>query len=126
MKYENISQKIIGCAYRVYNTLGYGYLESVYEKCMEIEFSENSLKAEMQKPIEVKYHEIKVGNFITDAVVDDKIIIEYKSIQKLNKIHEVQLVNYLVATGIDVGILINFGEEKVEIKRKVRDLKEID
>ena len=126
MKYENISQKIIGCAYRVYNTLGYGYLESVYEKCMEIEFSENSLKAEMQKPIEVKYHEIKVGNFIADAVVDDKIIIEYKSIQKLNKIHEVQLVNYLVATGIDVGVLINFGEEKVEIKRKVRDLKEID
>lgn len=124
MKYEDISDKIIACAYKVYNTMDYGYLESVYEKCMEIEYKNIGLTFEMQKPINVKYNGIEVGHFIADAVVENKIIVEYKSILKLNKAHEVQLVNYLVATGIDVEILINLGEEKVEIKRKVRDLKD--
>ncbi|MCF7793497.1 MAG: GxxExxY protein [Candidatus Cloacimonetes bacterium] len=125
MKYKNLSDKIIGCAYKVYNTFGFGYLESVYEKCMEIEYKKNGLFYESQKQIAVDYDGINVGNFIADAVVENKIIIEYKSIIKLNKIHEMQLVNYLVATGIDVGLLINFGEEEVEIKRKVRDLKDL-
>ncbi|MFC1898599.1 GxxExxY protein [Candidatus Cloacimonadota bacterium] len=126
MKHEGISQKIIGCAFKVYNSMGYGYLESVYEKCMSIEYSNVGLNYEKKKSIDVKYKDQNVGHFIADAVVEDKIIVEYKSIQKLNKSHEVQLVNYLVATGIDVGILINFGEEKVEIKGKLRSLKEIE
>ena len=125
MKYEEITDKIIACAFKVYNTLGYGYLESVYEKCMEIEYNKVGLSSEPHKPIDVMYEGINVGHFIADAVIEGKIIVEYKSIHNLNKIHEVQLVNYLVATGIDVGILINFGEETVEIKRKVRDLKDL-
>jgi len=122
VKNQEITEKIIGCAYRVYNTMGFGFLESVYEKCMLIELRKADLKAEAQKPIAVCYENEAVGDFVADIVVDDAVIVELKSVRNLAKIHEVQLVNYLVATGIDVGLLINFGEHKVEVKRKVRNL----
>ena len=122
MKFEELTEKIIGCAYRVYNTMDSGYLESVYEKCFLIELEKNNLHAEAQKPIVVYYQGIEVGNFIADIIVDKKIIIEIKAIKQLIKTHEVQLVNYLTATGIDVGLLVNFSNEKIEIKRKVRKL----
>ena len=120
MEYEELTKNIIGCAYRVYNSMGFGFLESVYEKCIQIELQKLGLKAEFQKPIKVQYEGINVGYFIADILIEDKIIVELKSVLKLNKIHEAQLVNYLVATGLNIGLLINFGEQKVEVKRKYR------
>jgi GxxExxY protein len=122
MEFEDITEKIIGCAYTVYNTMGYGFLESVYEKCLLIELRKAGLKSESQKSIIVQYDGEVVGNFIADIFVEDAIILELKSVKSIAKIHEVQLVNYLVATGKDVGLLINFGAEGIKIKRKVRVL----
>lgn len=122
MEFESLTEKIIGCAYQVYNKMGYGFLESVYEKCMLIELRKAGLKSEYQKPITVQYDREVVGQFVADIFIEDTIIIELKSVKTIAKAHEVQLVNYLVATGKDVGLLINFGEQKVEVKRKVRVL----
>lgn len=122
MQHEQITQKIIGCAYRVYNRMGFGFLESVYEKCMLIELAKAGLKVESQKPITVRYDSEIVGEFIADLLVEDAVIVELKSVRSLAKIHEAQLVNYLVATGRDVGLLLNFGEQKVEVKRKIKTL----
>jgi GxxExxY protein len=122
MKHKEITEKIIGCAYRVYNQMGFGFLESVYEKCLVIELRNSGLKAESQKPVTVYYHDEIVGNFMTDVIVNDTVIIELKSVRNINKAHEVQLVNYLVATGKPVGLIINFGESQVGIKRKVKEL----
>ncbi len=122
MKYEELTKKVIGCAYRVYNTLGFGFLESVYEKCLLIELKKAGLNAQAQQPITVFYDGAIVGEFIADVIVENEVILELKSVRNLAVAHEVQLVNYLTATGKDVGLLINFGEKKVEIKRKVRVL----
>jgi len=122
MEYEELTQKIIGCAYGIYNKMGFGFLESVYEKCMLIELRKAGLNAESQKPITVCYENEIVGEFIADIIVNDRIILELKSVRQIVNAHEVQLVNYLVATGKPVGLIINFGESKVEIKRKVNDL----
>jgi GxxExxY protein len=122
MEYEELTEKIIGCAYRVYNKMGFGYLESVYEKCMLIELRKAGFDIESQKPIRVQYDGEVVGDFIADILVNDTVILELKSVRKLVEAHEVQLVNYLVATGKPVGLLINFGETRVEVKRKVKDL----
>jgi len=123
MEYRELTEKIIGCAYRVYNRMGFGFLESVYEKCMLIELREEGLSAEAQKPITVFYNNELVGEFIADIIVEDTVILELKSVKRIVQAHEVQLVNYLVATGKPVGLVLNFGERKVEIKRKVKDLK---
>ncbi len=122
MEHRELTEKIIGCAYRVYNRMGFGFLESVYEKCMLIELSKASLNAESQKPITVYYENEIVGEFVADIIVNDTIILELKSLRRIIKAHEVQLVNYLVATGKPVGLILNFGESKVEIKRKIKDL----
>lgn len=122
MEYGELTEAIIGCAYHVYNKMGFGFLESVYEKCLLIELHKAGLKAESQKSIIVLYDNDVVGKFIADIIVDDTIILELKSVTSIIKAHEVQLVNYLVATGKPVGLIINFGERKVEIKRKVKDL----
>lgn len=124
MEYKEITEKIIGCAYNVYNKMGSGFLESVYERCLMIEMKKKGLVVESQKSINVCYDNQIVGEFIADIIVNDTVILELKAIQRMSKVHEVQLVNYLVATGKPVGLLINFGEEKVEIKRKVKNLKE--
>lgn len=122
MEHEGITREIIGCAYRVYNAMGFGFLESVYEKCLVIELRQVGLNVESQKSIPVTYKGHGVGDFTADLVVEDKVIVELKSGQRLIKAHEVQLVNYLVATGLPVGLLINFGETKADVKRKVRQL----
>lgn len=103
--------------------MGFGFLESVYEKCMLIELRKAGLNAESQKPITVYHEKESVGNFLADIVVEDTVILELKSVRKIIEAHEVQLVNYLVATGKQVGVLINCGERKVQIKRKVKDLR---
>ncbi|MCR4319283.1 MAG: GxxExxY protein [Candidatus Brocadiaceae bacterium] len=122
MEYKNVTETIIGCAYRVYNKMGFGFLESVYEKCLLIELLKAGLDAESQKPITVYYDDEIVGEFVADIIVNDTIILELKSVRRVVKAHEVQLVNYLVATGKPIGLILNFGESKVEVKRKVKDL----
>jgi len=122
MEHEKITESIIGCAYRVYNKMGFGFLESVYEKCLLIEMRKAGLDTETQKPITVYYDGEVVGEFVADMIVNDYIIIELKSVRRIIKAHETQLVNYLVATGKPVGLILNFGESKVEIKRKVKEL----
>ena len=118
MDHVDLSEKIIGCAYKIYNVLGSGFLESVYEKAFEIELKKLEVSVEMQKKVNVYYDGQSVGVFIADLVVDNKIIVELKAVKSLAVAHEVQLVNYLAATEISIGLLINFGESKVEVKRK--------
>ncbi|HED00920.1 MAG TPA: GxxExxY protein [Proteobacteria bacterium] len=122
MEYGDLTETIIGCAYRVYNKMGFGFLESVYEKCLLIELRKAEVQAESQKPIIVFYDNEVVGEFVADIIVNDTIILELKSVKRIIKAHEVQLVNYLVATGKPVGLILNFGESKVEVKRKVKVL----
>ena len=95
-----------------------------FSKCLLIELKKAGLDAQSQHPITVYYDDEVVGEFVTDVIVEDLIIIELKSVRRVVKAHEVQLVNYLTATKKDVGLLINFSEQKVEIKRKVRNLSE--
>ena len=121
MEYSELTERIIGCAYRVYNKMGFGFLESIYEKCMLIELRKAGFNAEPQKPVTVYYENEVVGEFVADIIVNDTVIVELKSVRRIIKAHEVQLVNYLVATGKPVGLLINFGERKVEVKRKLKD-----
>ncbi len=122
MQYQELTEKIIGCAYRVYNTMGFGFLESVYEKCLLIELKKAGLKAIARQPITVFYENEIVGKFVADIIVEDVIVLELKSVRRVVTGHEIQLVNYLTATHKDVGLIINFGEKRVEVKRKVREL----
>ena len=121
-KYSEITEKIIQQAYYVYNKLGYGFLEKVYENAMIKKINDIGLKVEQQKPINVIFENKIIGEYFADIIVEEKVIVELKSIEMLNSIHEIQLVNYLKATNIEVGILINFGK-KMEIKRKVNQCK---
>jgi len=123
MEHAELTRRIIGCAYTVFNRMGYGYLESVYEKCMLIELAKAGLNAAAQTPITVTYDEQVVGQFVADILVEGTIIVELKSARELALAHEVQLVNYLKSTGKPVGLLLNFGPDGVEVKRKVRELK---
>ena len=123
MGFSELTEKIIGCAYTVYNKMGYGFLESVYEKCLILELEKEGLIPEPQKKITVYYDGKIVGEFIADILVNNFIIVELKSVRKIIPTHEVQLVNYLVATNKPVGLLLNFAESGVEIKRKLRELK---
>jgi len=123
MKHENITRKIIGCAYKVHNTLGFGFLEKIYENALVIELNKNGLIVKQQSEINVYYENQLVGEYYADIVVNDEIIVELKSVQNLAKEHEVQLVNYLQATGKEVGLLINFGKS-VEVKRKIREIEQ--
>jgi GxxExxY protein len=120
MKYEELTEKIIGCAYKAYNQMGFGFLESVYEKCLLIELKKAGLVAESQIPINVFYDGEHVGEFAADILVEKTIILELKSVRAVIQAHEVQLVNYLTATKKEVGLILNFGPEKMDVKRKVR------
>lgn len=122
-EYRALTERVIGCAFRVFNRMGYGFAESVYEKCLMIELRRDGLTVEPQKPITVFYEGEIVGEFIADLFVAGLLLVELKSVRALAPVHEVQLVNYLVATGTAIGLLINFGESGVDVKRKVRVLR---
>lgn len=122
MKDEDLTKQVIGCAFKVHNTLGPGYLERIYENALRIELNKLGLNAQQQKPIRVYYDGEEIGDFFADLWVDEKLIVELKAVRSLTKQHEAQLVNYLTATGVDVGLLINFGPS-VQIKRKYRNYK---
>jgi len=115
-----LTEQIIGCAMEVHRRLGPGYLESVYEKALLIELRMKSLSYQEQRPISVSYRGESVGEFVADIVVEGRVIIELKACQVLHLRHEAQLVNYLVATGLEVGLLLNFGSDSLQFKRKNR------
>jgi len=116
--HKEITSKIIQAFYKVYNTLGYGFLEKVYENAMRIEISKSGLHVEQQKNIKVFYESEQVGDYYADLFVENLIIVELKAAETICDEHETQLLNYLKATDIEVGLLINFGK-KAEIKRKI-------
>ncbi len=120
LKHKELTGKIIECAYKVHNNLGFGFLESVYHNALLIEFKKAGLQAEKEKRIQVYYDSQLVGDFVADIVVEQKVILELKSIKELHPAHEAQLTNYLKATGLEIGLLINFSES-VNIKRKILD-----
>src|SRR5262245_6107431 len=122
MDHEGLTGRIIGCAYRVYNRMGFGFLESVSEKCMLIDCGRVGLRAESQKPISVYYEGEEVGHFVADLLIEETVIVELKSVRNIILSHEIQLVNCLTATGKPVGLLLNFGERRVEVVRKVHTL----
>lgn len=122
MLYEEITDKVIKAFYNVYNTLGTGFLENVYENALLIELEEIGLKIEKQKEIDVFYKGKIVGKHRTDLIVEDKIILELKSVAKITDIHKAQLINYLKATNYTLGFIVNFGD-KLEFKRIVFETK---
>ncbi|MBI5222697.1 MAG: GxxExxY protein [Candidatus Magasanikbacteria bacterium] len=115
---EELSRKIIRAYYNVFNTLGYGFLEKVYENAMILELGKLGLHGRRQVPIRVYYDNREVGDYFADLVVEDLIILELKAAEALCEEHEAQLINYLRATTIEVGFLFNFGK-KPEFRRKV-------
>jgi GxxExxY protein len=117
MLHKELTDRIIACFYRVYTNLGYGFLEKVYENAMLIELNKNGLKAISQYPIKVNYDGVSVGEYFADIIVEDKVIIELKASANLVPENILQLQNYLKATNIEVGLLLNFGK-KPEIRRK--------
>lgn len=121
--YEDLTDKIIASAYKVYNTLGSGFLEKVYENAIFFDLGRQGLKVRQQQPLQVFFEGKVVGEYYADLIIEDKVIVELKAASELSKVHELQLVNYLKATGIKVGLLINFGE-KMTIKRKVMQPKD--
>ncbi len=119
MEYD-LAGKIIGRAMSVHKTLGPGFLETVYHKALVHEITQSNLKVETEKPIAIIYEGVCVGDFIADLVVNNELIVEIKAVQALAKAHEAQLVNYLTATGIETGLLLNFGSQSLEFKKKFR------
>jgi GxxExxY protein len=122
MEHEDLTRKIIGCAYAVFNKLGFGFLESVYRKAMMIELGKAGIEVEEERAITVYYDEYVVGKFSADLYVEETVVVELKSVQNMVKDHEVQLVNYLKGTRKNIGLLINFGPSGVEVKRKYKEL----
>jgi GxxExxY protein len=119
-KQYDLCGQVIGAAMKVHSTLGPGFLESVYQNALIYELQKLGLKGDAQRAITVHYDGQVVGVFTADLLINDSLILELKANQLLAKPHEVQLVNYLVATGIDEGLLLNFGAERLEYKRKFR------
>ena len=119
-KYKELTEKIIGIFYKVYNNFGYGFLENVYENAIMIDFKKENIPAVSQYAIKVFYEDEIVGEYFADILVDDKVIVEIKAVKNLAIEHEAQLLNYLKATDKEVGLLLNFGP-KPKIKRKVFD-----
>jgi len=119
-RHSQTTERIIGAAYSVYNELGHGFAERVYENALALEMVGAGLSVHCQQPIQVLYRGQVVGDYVADLVVADKVIVEVKAVAGLDGAHEAQLINYLKATGIEVGLLINFGPQ-IEIKRRIFD-----
>lgn len=117
-KHQELTEKIIKAAHNVHNKLGYGFLEKVYHNAMVLELRKIGLQAVSEKPVSVCYDGQRIGEYFADVIVDEKVILEIKAVEAVNRAHEAQLVNYLKATNIDVGLLLNFGKS-LEVKRKI-------
>jgi GxxExxY protein len=115
-----VTEQVIGAAFEVWKVLGYGFLEKVYENALMVELRLRGIAAEQQHGIDVRYKGVVIGQYATDVLVENKIVVELKAEREYNPKHEAQLLNYLKATGIKVGLLLNFGEKKCEFKRLVK------
>jgi GxxExxY protein len=121
MKSEyDLAGKVIGLAMKIHSTLGAGFLESVYHQALAHELTKTGIRFESEKPLRVFYDGVLVGDFVADFLIENELIVELKAVQNLTPAHEVQTVNYLIATGKDVGLLIDFGSERLEFKKKFR------
>lgn len=120
LKHEELTERVIKVFYTVYNELGHGFLESVYEESMAVSFREHGIKFNRQCSVPVWFHQQKVGEFRADFVVDEAVLLELKAVQSLDAMHDAQLVNYLNATEFEVGLLLNFGP-KPQIHRRMMD-----
>ena len=119
LKLDQITEKIIGCAYTVANTLGCGFLEKVYENALAHEIRKAGFEVKQQYGIKVLYDNIIVGEYVSDLLVSDCVMVELKAVTQLDNIHTAQSLNYLKATGLHVCLLINFGKPKIDVKRLV-------
>lgn len=119
MKTNEITEKIIGCAYTVSNTLGAGFLEKVYQNALAHELRKQGLSTQQQAPISVVYDGVTVGEYFADLLVEDVVLVELKAAKTLENVHTAQVLNYLKATGMKTGLLINFGTPRIEVKRFV-------
>ena len=124
MEINDITYSINGAVFEVNKILGPGFLEKVYENALLVELKSRGLKTESQVPITVSYKDNVVGEYLADLLVENKVIVELKTVENLDKNHEAQLINYLKATGLHVGLLVNFKHEKADIKRMVLNLPE--
>ena len=124
MDLNELTYLINGAIFEVNRILGPGFLEKVYENALLMELKVRGIRAVSQYPIKVRYKDQVVGEYFADLLVEDQVIIELKTVNKIEKLHEAQLLNYLKATGIKVGLLVNFKSTKAEIKRLVLDLPE--
>ena|SRR3989304_1988951 len=118
MLHEEITSDIINAFYKVHNALGYGFLEKVYENALAMELAERGHGVRQQVPIQVYYEDKAVGEYFADMLIDDKVILELKTAESIAKEHEAQLINYLKATKVEIGLLLNFGKEP-HFKRKI-------
>jgi GxxExxY protein len=116
---QPVTQQIIGAAFEVHNILGYGFLERVYQRAMQVELQSRGVKVELEPKIHVQFKGVIVGDYAADLLVEDKIVVELKTDQAYQSVHEAQLLNELRGTGMKLGYLINFGRERVEHKRMV-------
>ena len=114
-----ISEQVISCAFEVSNTLGAGFIEKVYENALCVELRRAGIPFSRQKRYEVRYKNENIGNYIADIVIADKLLIELKALSALNREHEAQVMNYLKASGLRVGLLVNFGTSRIGMKRIV-------
>ena len=122
IRLNQITEKAIGCAHQVSNVLGSGFLEKVYENALAMELRQNGLHVEQQRPIHVLYRNTVVGDFQSDLLVENSVILELKAVKSLEDIHAAQCINYLKATGLKVCLLINFGKPRLDIRRIVLNL----
>ena len=120
METDEITKIIIGCAFEVINELGSGFLESVYERALCLLLVQKGLIVESQYPIAVQFRNVCVGEFLADIYVERRVIVELKTVKSICPEHKAQLINYLKATGVEVGLLINFGNPRLEYKRLTR------
>ena len=120
MAFDEITDRVIACCFRVHKALGPGFLEKVYENALMVELEKHGIQVRQQIPIAVKYEDRVVGEYFADILVEERVICELKANESLAKEHEVQLVNYLTATGLDIGLLVNFGRS-VTVRRKYRE-----
>jgi GxxExxY protein len=119
---DAISNRIIGCAFTVANTLGAGFLEKVYENALAVELRASGFAVEQQRGMNVSYKDVLVGEYFTDLLVEGVVVVELKTVQVLNRAHRAQCINYLRATGLHLCLLINFGAPRLEVRRVVQDL----
>jgi GxxExxY protein len=117
--YKELTDRLLASAFKIHNALGAGFLEKVYENALVHELAKDGIVCEQQKALKVLYDGIVVGDYVADLVVDDKIIVELKAVKDLNSVFEAQLLNYLKATRLKVGYILNFGNPRFEFKRMV-------